>query len=323
MILSANQCTALMQFSNEVKDPRKRSQMKPMLKQLANTSLLMLSMLSLCSCSIQNQLLRQAGNALASETQAQEEDLEFTQHASAYHLKLSESVLEKIPDHLPLAESVTRGFAQYAYAFMLDEADRTQATDSKRANVLRIRAAKMFTRAKDHGLRALEMAVPGFKNALHQNDSMLPPLLNNSLTGITYWTVASWAGAISLSKDQPELVADFPVLLKLADQAWQIQPGYGDGALASLMGTLELSRPGGSSQKALAYFDSAIALSPAMPSAYLAKAENWAVTVGNRDAFVELLKKAIENGRKNTNLTSSIMLRRAEWLLSCVDDFFN
>ena len=50
--------------------------MKPMLKQLANTSLLMLSMLSLCSCSIQNQLLRQAGNALASETQAQEEDLE-------------------------------------------------------------------------------------------------------------------------------------------------------------------------------------------------------------------------------------------------------
>lgn len=62
-------------------------------------------LLFLSACSVQQHLLRNAGDVLSKETSATDDDLELLMHASAYHLKISESLLEEIPDHIKLAES--------------------------------------------------------------------------------------------------------------------------------------------------------------------------------------------------------------------------
>ena len=57
-------------------------------------------------------------NELANQGKAAEEDLELAREASAFYLKLSESVLRETPDNLKLAAAVSAGFTQYAYAFV-------------------------------------------------------------------------------------------------------------------------------------------------------------------------------------------------------------
>jgi hypothetical protein len=88
----------------------------------------------------------------------------------------------------------------------------------------------------------LKPSRPGFAKALA---TPAGPALAPEQVGLAYWGAAAWAAHISLSKDQPDLVADLPLALRLAQLAWGREPGFGDGDLASLMGTLEMARPGG------------------------------------------------------------------------------
>ena len=126
------------------------------------TGLFLFSLLS--ACSVQNLLLRNAGDILSKETSASDEDLELLMHASAYHLKLSESLLQEIPNHAKLAESVARGYTQYAFVFLMDEADRIESDSLQKANQLRTRAAKILMRAQSNGLKTLNLLYPHLAN---------------------------------------------------------------------------------------------------------------------------------------------------------------
>ena len=256
----------------------------------------------LTGCSIQQQLLHRAGDLLSVETSSTDDDLELLMHASAYQLKLSESLLEEIPDHLKLAESVTRGYTQYAFVFLMDEADRVESESIQRASVLRARAAKMLTRAKSMAKKPIK--------------------ISRQDVGLVYWSMAAWAGAISLSKDSPDVVADLPEVLRLAELAWQSHPEFDHGALASMMGTLELSKPGGRPDTAEKYFNLGIEWRGTQVSPLISKAENWAVTTQNKEAFTVLLNQAIELARPHNDLTNMVMRRRAQWLLDSADNLF-
>ena len=120
----------------------------------------MTAVIGLCACSPQSLLLRAAADQLAGQGQADEEDLLLARDASAFYLKLSESVLRQTPGHLPLAEAVAGGFTQYAYAFIALEADRIESTDAKAAQRMRERAARLYARAKRHAMAALEQHRP-------------------------------------------------------------------------------------------------------------------------------------------------------------------
>jgi predicted anti-sigma-YlaC factor YlaD len=251
-----------------------------------------------------------------------DDDLELLKHASAYHLKLSESILQEIPDHVQLAESVTRGYAQYAYVFLMDEADRAESDSVQQASLLRNRAAKMLGRAKSTGLKTLSLYYPGLLDQLEGKTNAKPLVISQSHVGLTYWSMTAWAGAISLSKDSPDVVADLPAVIKLSELAWKANPKYDHGALASMMGTLELSKPGGKAETAQNYYDLAIQWRGDQIAPLVAKAENWAVATQHKDAFVQLLQQAIALSDKQKDLTNTVMGRRARWLLDNVDNYF-
>lgn len=280
--------------------------------------------LLLTACAPRQLVLGQLADELAAQGQASEIDLELARDAAPYHLKLSEAVLRAQPGHAGLAAATAAGFTQYAYAFVAFEADRLDATDARAADRLRHRAARLYQRGRDHALAALEARHPGFATALARPDS--PLRLAPDDLPLAYWGAAAWGGLISLSKDNPDTVADLPLALRLAELAWRADPAFGDGSLASLLGSFEVARPGGSPARAAELFDEAIRLSGGRSAgAWVAKAEGIAQPAGDKAAFVALLQQALavpDAAGSPHALANEVMRRRARWLLGNADDLF-
>jgi predicted anti-sigma-YlaC factor YlaD len=277
----------------------------------------------LSACSAREVIVQGVANELATQGAAAEEDLQLAREASAFYLKLSESVLREVPGNLRLAEAVAGGFTQYAYAFEALEAERIESRDARAAHILRERAARLYGRAHSHAMAALERTTPGFGRALTSQDPAHWPVITDAQVGVAYWAAASWGGLISLSKDDPEVVADLPLAIRLAGIAWAKAPDFGEGALASLMGTFEAARPGGSGTRAAAYFDRAIATGGNKNAGvFVARAEAIELPAGHRAAFEALLRKALVAGVNRPNLQNEIMRGRAQWLLDTADDLF-
>jgi hypothetical protein len=277
----------------------------------------------LCACTPRYLIMQGVANELADSGQSSENDLGLARDASAFYLKLSESVLHQTPDNLKLAEAVAAGFTQYAYAFVSFEAEKIEAKDVKASHKLRNRAALLYLRAHRHAIAALEQHHPNFLKALSSTDSASWPRLDNQEIGVAYWAAASWGGYISLSKDDPDAVADLPLAIRLARLAWEKMPDYGAGALASLMGSFESARPGGSNQQAVAFFDQAIAVSAGKNAGvFVAKAEGIALPASDRVAFEALLNHALAVSKEHQSLPNEVMRERALWLLETADNLF-
>lgn len=279
----------------------------------------------LAGCSPQALLVRAAADQLAGQAQAKEEDLVLARESSAFYLKLSESVLARSPEHLALAEAVAAGFTQYTYAFVAFEADRIESVDAGAALRLRQRAARLYRRAHLHAMGALVRHNPQLREVLaaSQGSAVAGPALPADQVGVAYWAAASWAAHIALSKDQPDVVADLPQAVRLARLAWAQNPAYGDGALSSLLGSLEAARPGGSLQQAEIYFDRAIADGGSRSAGpYVAKAEALSLPAGDRVHFEALLRQALATAAAHPDLSNEVMRERARWLLDTADDRF-
>ena len=275
------------------------------------------------ACSPKYLIVQGLANELAAQGSAPEDDLVLAREASAFYLKLSEALLREAPDNAKLSESVATGFTQYAYAFVSFEAERIEAKDAKAAQALRERAARLYLRAQRHAMAALERGQPGFRKALESNNPADWPQLRAEQVGLAYWAAASWGGFISLSKDQPDTVADLPLAVRLAQWAYAKDPSYGNGSLASLMGTFESARAGGSATQALRYFDQAIALGAERSAGPLvAKAEGIALPQGERAGFEALLRQALAVAAAHPDMQNAVMRERALWLLGNADDLF-
>jgi TRAP transporter T-component len=279
--------------------------------------------LFLSGCAIRPFVVDQTAQALSEQPVSSEDDLQLAREASAFYLKFSESVLKETPGHLKLAESVSSGFTQYAYAFIAFDAEKIDTKNPKAAAEMRDRAGRMYARAHRHAMTALDRVHPGFSIAIRQPEPSKRPRLTQDQVPLAYWAAASLGGWISMSKDDPDLVADLPLSMRLAEMAWQTNPTYGQGALASLMGTLEVAKVGGSRQKALAYFDQAIAWGNNQEAGpYVAKAESVSLPAEDRKQFEQLLNQALDISKQRRSLQNEVMRERAQWLLSTVDELF-
>ena len=295
----------------------------PRFQRFAYYCVVLLSIQALVGCAVRPFVVDKAADALASQGQSDEDDILLAREASAFYLKLSESVLKETPGNLKLAESVASGFTQYAYAFVAFDAEKIESQDAKAAQRMRERAARLYWRANQHAMRALEISLPGFKQALVKNDPQLLARLRQDQVGLAYWASASWGGFISLSKDDPDKVADLPLAVNLATLAWKKNPDFNRGALTSLMGTFEASRPGGSMALAEKYFDQAIAQSNGENAGpWVAKAESIALKKQDQKVFIQWLDEALRIAKIHRNLENEVMRERAIWLIETADDLF-
>jgi predicted anti-sigma-YlaC factor YlaD len=282
-------------------------------------------------CSVKRFAINQVGNALAGSgaSYATDDDPDFIRGAAPFSLKVIESLLGESPRHLGMLQAAASGFTQYAFAFVQEDADELEDKDLMASNALRTRAKRLYARAQGYGLRGLEVRHRGFETAILVNPKQAVRVATKADVPLLYWTAAAWGSIVSLSKDDPAVLAEQPCVEALIDRAVELDESYGEGAIHSFLISYELARQGGTGNpddRARKHFERAMALSKGVQAGPLiAFAE--AVSVKNQDAvqFKALLNQALAinpDTAPQWRLVNLVMQRRARWLLSRVDELF-
>lgn len=290
-----------------------------------------LAWLASTGCSIHRYAVNQYSDAVSRSGTvfASDDDPDLVKASSPFSLKLIESLLSENPRHRGLLLAATSGFTQYAFAFVQEDADETEARDLTEAEALRTRARRLYLRAQRYGLRGLEAGHPGFSEALLAHPKATAHCATKKDVPLLYWTACAWAGAISLSKDNPDLISQVPAMEALIDRALELDEGFDHGAIHGFLIAYEMSRQGAAGDpaaRAREHFDRAMALSGGKEAApLLALAESVAVQKQDVKQFDSLLQQALAinpDGNPETRLVNLVMQRRARWLLSRKSDLF-
>lgn len=284
-------------------------------------------------CSIRRYAVNTIGDVLASGGSLYEsdEDLVLIGDALPFSLKLIESLLAESPNHRGLLLSATRGFVLYAYAYVHDEAERLARDDVHRARALRDRARRLYLRAVRYALRALEHAYAGFAEQLSAQPRVAVQRIGMEAadrdTPLLYWTAVALGLAISVSKNEPTMLARLPEVEALLDRALALQEDWNAGALHEFTITWVAARGAQSEGEAIRrHYERALMLSHGRrASVYVAYAEAVAIPNQDRPAFMALLHEALAvdlDADPEHRLLNMIAQRRARWLLERVDELF-
>lgn len=293
--------------------------------QLALTSLLF------GGCSVKKLAINQLGDALSGggDVFSSDEDPELVGDALPFSLKLMESVLSETPEHEGLLTSLASGFTQYAYGWVQLDADEIEDDDYERSEELRERAIKLYQRANRYGMRALEAKYPGIGDAIKSDDSSSLDRVKAEDVEALYWSALSWAGAISLSLDNMDLVSDLAYVEAMMERCLELDADWEMGSVQSFFITYEMSRMNGEGdpvENATRFYKRALELSEGkLASIYVAYAESVAVDQQDKELFLALLNKALEidvDANPSLRLNNLLYQRRAEWLMTRLDWLF-
>jgi predicted anti-sigma-YlaC factor YlaD len=293
--------------------------------------LLFLCLMMFNGCAVREYAINRVGDAVAGgeDSFASDNDPDLIRDASPFSLKMMEGLLAENPRHRGLLLAATKGFTQYAYAYVQQQADEMEATDVATAYAERDRAKRLYLRARDYGLRGLSLQQPDFFVQLRADPQAAVKKVKPEDVALLYWTGAAWAAAIAAGKDDPFLVADLPAVEALILRACEIDETYDNGALHVFLISYEMSRSAVSKDavhKAREHFKRAVELSGGFQAApYVALAEAVTVQERQHDEFTKLLNQALTidiDKRPDWRLSNLIMQRRARWLLAHTDEYF-
>lgn len=284
----------------------------------------------LTGCSLKTMAVNAVANSLAapSDVMTRDNDPELIKDAIPFGLKTYESLLESVPKNQGLLIATCSGYTSYAYGFVETPAELLQFTDQSAARLGIERSLNMYLRAKDFCMRAMELRFPGIGKKLLLDPVAAVANTKKEDVELLYWTAASWGSAMSLGKDQPDLVADFPVVRALAERALALNPNWSNGTIHELFITLD-SQPemlGGDPARARKHFDEAIRIQKGqLPGPYVELAEGVSLSIPDRAEYEKLMKQAVAldpNAQPSVRLVSLIMQRRAKGMLEHLDDLF-
>lgn len=282
-------------------------------------------------CSVSTMAVDRVGDALGGggSSFASDDDPELVRAAAPFSLKLMESLLAERPGHRGLRLAAASGFTQYAFAFVQQDADELQDDDGEASARLNARARLLYLRGRDHALKGLAANHGGFEDSFRTRPQETLQATRREDAPLLYWAAVSWAAAISLSRNDPDLVADLPSVEALVDRALELDESFDAGAIHAFLIAYEPARKGGGANAAVRsrrHFDRAVELTGgAQAGPFVSLAEAVAVPGQDRAEFTSLLERAMAidvNARPEWRLANLVMQRRARWLLSRRDRLF-
>jgi len=289
--------------------------------------ILALAVLLSAGCSVKRMAANAVGDALSDGggVWMSDNDPELIKEALPFGLKTNESLLEITPENVNLLQATAQGFA--AYAFLLKEkADRVEGSSLQDARLLRVRSAKLFVRGRDYALRGLEVRHAGFAEGLKTDRAAALERTGKKDTDLLYWAGAAWAGALSVDKDNLQLIAEFPTAGALVRRVIELDDAYGEGSAHEFFIAYEAGRPGGSLEEARRHYERALELSGGeRASVYLALAESVSVSEQNVKEFRAMLDQALAidpDEKPEIRLLNIIAQERAEWLETQIPELF-
>jgi len=293
-------------------------------------AILLSGALAVSGCSIQKMATRGVANALTKgpDVYSNENDPELVREAVPFGLKTLETLLASLPKHEGLLLATCSGFTQYAVGYVAADAAAVPPDQFERSEALRDRALKMCLRARDYGLRGLELRHAGLAARLLVEPEKAAAEIQRKELPMLYWTAAAWGSAIGLGKDRPELLADVTTIRALMNRGLALDEAYESGSFHEAMIVLE-SLPeamGGSRERAQKHFDRAVELSRGgRASTFVGWAENVAVPAQDRALFDSMLERALAldpDREPGQRLVTLLMQRRARALQARADDLF-
>jgi predicted anti-sigma-YlaC factor YlaD len=260
---------------------------------------------------------------------AQDDDPELVAGAMPLGLKLLEASLVRDPANAELLLSACRGYTQYAQAFVAQPAYVLEESDLQGARRARQRAGRMFLRAREYCLRALERRHPGISATLAARPMAALERARRRDAELLFWTGASWAAAISSLRQDLELVADLRVGHALLRRASELDGTWDRGTIHETLVAVEAAlapASGGSVERAREHFRIARELSGGrrigplvtLAEAVCVKEQDLA---GFRRVLAEALAFDVATAPED-RLVNTLARRRAEWLLARTDDLF-
>lgn len=286
--------------------------------------------LSLGGCSLRKLAVGAIADSLAGGggTFASDEDPELIGQALPFALKTVESLLEADPGNTKLLLFACQGFTQYAFAYVETPAAELEATDYQGAKAQRVRALKLYLRARGYCFRAFDARFPGGSALLLKYPAQALAPATRQDVPLLFWTAGSWGSAIAAGSDRPDLVVDWPAARALLERALALDPDWDRGSLHEAMVVVEglPEAMGGSAERAWTHWQRALELSRGeRASTYVTWASNVSLRKQDRVEFLDLLGKALEidadkvPAERQANL---LQQRRARFLLSRVDELF-
>lgn len=291
-----------------------------------------LALVSISGCGA---IKKAALNSVASELAAsgtvftRDNDPELVRDAIPFALKLYESLLESVPRNKDLLVATCSAFTQYSYGFVETDAEALGETNQAETMRLKARALRLYIRAKDYCVRAMEVRWKGITAELMRDPAKALARATAKDVPLLYWSAASWGAAASLGLDQPELVIDLPTVRALAERALALDETWSKGAIHELMISID-SLPealGGSPAKARDHFEKAVKIQEGLsPGPYVSLATGVLVPAQDRAGFEKALKDAlaIDPAKDPENqLVILIGQRRARALLDNIEAKFS
>lgn len=290
----------------------------------------LLLVLSMSGCSIHKMALKSMGGALsnAANEYARDEDPDLVRGALPFSLKVMETILRENPRDAGLLLNVTKGFTQYAFGFLLPDAEDLDDKDKVAAKVTRDRAVRMFIRARGYGMRGLELKRPGFGAALVADPRKAVGALTKADVPFAFWTGAAWAATLATSRDF-RMLPQIPQFEALLERVLELDEGFDAGAVHNLMITYEMVRlkpTGDRVTHAREHFDRVVKLTGGKQAGpYVTYAESVLTVQKHRAEFEKMLGMALKIDLADdpeNRLANVIMQRRAKWLLGRVEKLF-
>jgi predicted anti-sigma-YlaC factor YlaD len=300
---------------------------------LAFAVVLVLVLLASGGCSLKRLAVNSVAGMLSSSGSSTvftgEDDPELVADALPFAMKLYESLLAETPENTGLLLATGSMFAMYANAFVQTPAGMLPETEYPQRQAALVRAKHLYLRGRDYCLKALELRHPGLRAGLEAGDPAALQKTGAEDVPYLYWTAASWMGAFSAEPFDMEMLLTLSRPLALMARAFQLEEGYGKGAIhefyISVYGSLPVSL-GGSQEKARFHFSRAVELAGGLTAGpYVALATSVSIPTQNSSEYRDLLGQALAidlDSSPENRLVNLLSQRKARWLLAHIEDYF-
>ena len=258
-----------------------------------------------------------------------DDDPELVGEALPFALKSMEAILQSTPRHRKLLIATCAGFVQYGHAFVLQPAEMLENENLQAARKLRKRAKRLFLRARQYGLKALDLDHSGFSEAIFADPVAAVEGMQSKDVAALYWTGAAWGSAISADKSDMSLIGDLPIVSAIMEKALKLDPGWQNGAIHEFFIVFDSARSdtsGGGMARVEYHFNQAMALNQGRSiSPLVLLAQSACIKQQNRQRFESLLKQSLAfdvNRYPEYRLVNILAQQKARYLLDNIDAFF-
>jgi predicted anti-sigma-YlaC factor YlaD len=293
---------------------------------------LALCIVLITGCSIKQMAVNSVADALSTDNNsvfAVDDDPQLVGEALPFALKSMEAILQATPRHRKLLVATCAGFVQYGHAYVLQPAQMLESENLQAARKLRQRAKHLFLRARQHGIRALDLDHPVFSTVILTDPAAAVKDMRAKDVAALYWTGVAWGSAISADKSDMSLIGDLSIVTAIMEKALKLDPDWHNGAIHEFFIVYNSTRSeadGGGLASVEYHFNRAMALNRGRSiSPLVLLAESACIKQQNRQRFEILLKQALAfdvNQYPEYRLANIMAQRKAKYLVDNIDALF-